>query len=66
MNAHVHEASSWPASAHGWAVCSCGATTRVENGKPTGEWHACALCCSEPAATALGAREYAWDAEVRS
>ena len=42
--AHIHEIEHRPLSGTGYAVCSCGATQRVENGKTFGEWHACCLC----------------------
>lgn len=43
-NSHQHAAESLPQSGSGYAVCSCGATQRIENGRPIGKWHTCALC----------------------
>lgn len=41
---HEHAVSHMPLSGTGIAVCECGATRRVEQGKATEEWHACPLC----------------------
>jgi hypothetical protein len=43
---HIHEIVHWPKTTDGsgYAVCSCGATQWVQNGKPGGGWHTCALC----------------------
>lgn len=41
---HEHSASHLPPSGTGVAVCECGATQRVEAGKPAEPWHACPLC----------------------
>ena len=50
---HVHEPAEkfgWPSNGNGWAVCTCGATRRMEGGKLVGEWHACMLCVADPEA----------------
>jgi hypothetical protein len=41
---HVCEPDHTPASGTGYQVCRCGATRRLDNGRPFGGWHACALC----------------------
>lgn len=41
---HVHEPAHTPASGTGVAVCDCGATVRVVNGKPVENWHTCPVC----------------------
>lgn len=46
-NRHEHAASHIPMTGTGIAVCECGATRRVENGKPIEEWHACPLCVAD-------------------
>ncbi len=33
-----------PQTGTGYGVCECGATLRIENWKPNGAWHSCALC----------------------
>lgn len=44
---HLHAPAHLPPSGTGWAVCECGATLRVEQGKPVGDWHACPVCSHE-------------------
>lgn len=44
LGAHRHEIEHWPTCANGYGVCDCGATIRVEGGKPVGGWHTCPLC----------------------
>lgn len=44
---HNHEIEHLPRDGWGWAVCSCGATIRIEGGHPIGAWHVCTLCISE-------------------
>ena len=41
---HTHNIKYWPYGGLGFAVCACGATRRIENSKPYGEWHSCQLC----------------------
>lgn len=41
---HEHVVSHMPLTGTGVAVCECGATRRVEQGKAIEEWHACPLC----------------------
>mgnify|MGYP001613395507 CR=1 len=43
-NHHAHEPDHRPYNGTGYEVCACGATRRVENGKPASEWHTCKLC----------------------
>lgn len=41
---HSHTILYMPQSGTGWATCECGATLRVESGRPFGSWHTCKLC----------------------
>lgn len=41
---HTHEIQHEPSSGSGYAVCDCGATIQIRNGRPIGDWHTCALC----------------------
>jgi len=41
---HLHEPEHRPASGTGIECCECGATRRVEKGKPVEPWHVCDLC----------------------
>jgi hypothetical protein len=41
---HKHAPSHHPPSGTGYLVCDCGATRRIENGLPVGDWHTCPLC----------------------
>lgn len=46
---HDHKVHYMPLTGTGIAVCECGATRRMEQGKATEEWHACALCVASSA-----------------
>lgn len=43
---HKHAIKHWPqtSSGSGYAVCECGATIAIVNGRPIGTWHECKLC----------------------
>lgn len=44
MSTHVHAIRHMPSTGTGWATCDCGATIRIEVGRPVGSWHTCELC----------------------
>lgn len=49
---HTHQVKYWPKTTdgHGWGVCDCGATIRIERGAPVGPWHSCTHCTPKGAA----------------
>lgn len=46
---HEHAVSHMPLTGTGIAVCECGATRRVEQGKAVEDWHSCPLCVANAA-----------------
>ena len=45
----AHTILHWPKTknGNGYAVCECGATIQIKNGKPVGVWHACLSCAPQ-------------------